>query len=45
MFRLALNLNVPTNEYSSVLDVLVNLREYTDLGDNILPLIQKFQHR
>ena len=44
MLRLALNLNVLTNEYSSVLDVLVNLREYTDLGDNILPLIQQFQH-
>ena len=45
MFRLALNLNVPTNEYSSVLDVLGYLREYTYLSDNILPLIQQFQHR
>ena len=44
MLRLALNLNVPTNEYSSVLDVLGYLREYTYLSDNILPLIQQLQH-
>ena len=42
VLRLALNLNVPTNEYSSVLDVLGYLREYTYLSDNILPLIQQF---
>ena len=42
VLRRALNLNVPTNEYSSVLDVLGYLREYTYLSDNILPLIQQF---
>ena len=45
MFRLALNLNDPTNKHFTILDILVNLREYADLGDNILPLIQQFQHR
>lgn len=44
MLRLALNLNVPTNKHFTILDVLVNLREYTDLGDYVLPLIQQLQH-
>ena len=45
MFRLTLNLNIPTNKHFTILDVLGYLRECTDLGDNILPLIQQFQHR
>lgn len=44
MLRLALNLNVLTNEYSSVFDVFGNLRKDSYFGDYVFPLIQQFQH-